>query len=611
MPLIRAFALQPLQRLRYGAWILLIAFGLAEGWATRHVIFSDGISYIEIAEAYLRGDWAQAVNAYWSPLYSWLIALTLAILHANAYWQAATLHIVNFLAYIGGLAALEFFMRELLLGVSIGQTATHERLSTSILYLAAYTIYPVETLGLIEYNSPDEISVMLMLLLSALILRTRRTGGSRLVFLGIGVLCAVFYLARTAFGMCIPICFAIVLIVLAQQRRPILFPAMTMLLTVAVLVAPFIIAISRKEGKLTFGESGKLSYGWEIAGAARFTHWQGEPYDIGTPVHPTKRIHVAPAAYVFQGPVGGSYPPWYDPTYWYEGIHIKPKVKSELRHLTINIIVALRLFLSLPLILPALILIFYMGLTLWLRRFLTLWPILLLNVAVIFLYCLIYIEKRYIASNLLIIWLIVAVSIEISNKRRRWLGNVATGILCSIFIIAFITFKVFPVSKYSLLDLIHGQEKEKNMNYLLAQQFHRLGLRPGEKIAFVGMGTNADWARLDHVVIVGEVPIVWERYESRFSNVLLENPINVKQFWINGAARAEILQAFHKAGAVMAVTDGLYNYSFPPEWHRVLNFSDVGAPRGPNDLDYQMRLNYRYIWLIPPQQRSDDIQRRG
>ena len=39
----------------------------------RYQINPDGISYISIAQKYLRGDFAHAVNGHWSPLFSWLL----------------------------------------------------------------------------------------------------------------------------------------------------------------------------------------------------------------------------------------------------------------------------------------------------------------------------------------------------------------------------------------------------------------------------------------------------------------------------------------------------------------------------------------------------------
>src|ERR1051325_8540895 len=34
---------------------------------------ADGISYLDIGDAYFRADWANAINPVWSPLYSWIL----------------------------------------------------------------------------------------------------------------------------------------------------------------------------------------------------------------------------------------------------------------------------------------------------------------------------------------------------------------------------------------------------------------------------------------------------------------------------------------------------------------------------------------------------------
>ena len=59
-------------------WAMATVLGLSQAWSWRYYIEPDGVSYIEVAHAYLRRDFAHAVNAYWSPFYSWLLALALA-----------------------------------------------------------------------------------------------------------------------------------------------------------------------------------------------------------------------------------------------------------------------------------------------------------------------------------------------------------------------------------------------------------------------------------------------------------------------------------------------------------------------------------------------------
>ena len=57
-------------------WILLAytALGLGLLAAYQFQINPDGIAYLDIAEKYVRGDIWGAINAYWSPLISWLTA---------------------------------------------------------------------------------------------------------------------------------------------------------------------------------------------------------------------------------------------------------------------------------------------------------------------------------------------------------------------------------------------------------------------------------------------------------------------------------------------------------------------------------------------------------
>src|SRR5439155_6084826 len=107
-------------------WAVAALFGLSQAWAWRFYIEPDGVSYIEIAHAYLQRDFAHAVNAYWSPLYSWLIALVLSVGRVGEYSEATAVHLLNFLVYLLSLAAFTFFFRELtsLLRASAGGTSS-------------------------------------------------------------------------------------------------------------------------------------------------------------------------------------------------------------------------------------------------------------------------------------------------------------------------------------------------------------------------------------------------------------------------------------------------------------------------------------------------------
>ena len=84
------------------AWCLrtiAVVLAVAQTWKSRYIIFSDGISYLEIAEAYSQQDWMNAINSYWSPLYSWVLAAFSAVLSPHPAWSVPMLHAVNFLSF--------------------------------------------------------------------------------------------------------------------------------------------------------------------------------------------------------------------------------------------------------------------------------------------------------------------------------------------------------------------------------------------------------------------------------------------------------------------------------------------------------------------------------
>jgi len=125
----------------------------------------------------------------------------------------------------------------------------------------------------------------------------------------------------------------------------------------------------RSLNNLTIGESGRLNYGWEVDGADRLVHWQGKPFDIGKPLHPTTQVFDSPKAFVFPEPIAGTYPPWYDPSYWYAGIDPKLKPASLVPILLVNITVAANYLVRSPILLPACFVILMAGVRPWWSSF--------------------------------------------------------------------------------------------------------------------------------------------------------------------------------------------------------------------------------------------------
>ena len=96
-------------------WLIAILLGSLQAGVYRYNLSSDDlISYLDIGDAYLRGEWQAAVHGYWSPLYSWILALTIFALKPSTYWEFPTVKLANFLIYLFALVCFNYFLRQLI-----------------------------------------------------------------------------------------------------------------------------------------------------------------------------------------------------------------------------------------------------------------------------------------------------------------------------------------------------------------------------------------------------------------------------------------------------------------------------------------------------------------
>src|SRR2546423_38037 len=97
------------RRVRLLGWSAAISVSLYMHWTARFGMNPDGMSYLDVADTYLHHPFIQAINGYWSPLYSWLLAAGLWVLKPSASWEFAAVQVVNFLIFLGTLFCFEFF----------------------------------------------------------------------------------------------------------------------------------------------------------------------------------------------------------------------------------------------------------------------------------------------------------------------------------------------------------------------------------------------------------------------------------------------------------------------------------------------------------------------
>jgi hypothetical protein len=528
----------PTRKTERAAVLTVVALGLVHTYLFRHVIHSDGISYLDIADAYRRLDWHNAINAYWSPLYSWILAAVSWCWQPAPRFEVDILHVVNFGAFCCAGLAFRWLAYEL---ATFLQVDPCER----SWIVATYCLFTWSALGMvsIEEPSPDLLGMACQFLVFALLLRAKNRGISCTTMALTGVILGIGYLARSAYFPLSLLCLA-VMVPLFRNRRVLLAWAAFLLVA-----GPFVLAISTAKGRLTYGDAGTINYAWQVNGAARSYHWQGEGFETGKPVHPTRKIMDEPATFEFATPVSGTYPPWYDPSYWYEGVKAKFSLQRQwpvfcryFKYLLVLLVLTPGLILAIPRIASS------RGLRLALARC---WWILLIPIAGSLMFCMVVVDKRHVAAFLAIMGLALFGLVHSDQRFRR-----------RILTVAYLNTLLF-VLVFTARGIGLSQAMPENQSWEIQQNVQKLGMREGDKIAYIGCSINAYWARLAKVRIIADVNYVYG-VKADLIGSLDEQTTQLEKFWAaDSFAQQQVLDLFSRAGATYAVADHV------PAWARL------------------------------------------
>lgn len=524
--------------LRLLFWCLAIALGALEVWAHRNEVNPDSISYIEMAEAAAQGAWHALVNGYWSPLYPLLLNVCFRLFHPAGYWEFTFVHLMNLALYLGDLVCFEMFLKELVAArrKESGLEESLRGVSEKTVWTWGYLLFLWSSQFWLSpaMANPDIIVAGLVYLATALLLRVYLGQGSWFLFGGLGVALGVAYLAKTAM---FPVSFVFLAcgFLLLGRREGSYANALarSALATAAFLLvgSPLIFALSHEKHRVTFGDSGRIAYAELVNGAPIWTHWQGQPAGAGSPAHPTRKVFANPPIYEFAEPIGGSYPPWYDPSYWYEGIRPHFSWKGQLRVLFRSANQYLKLFSrSGALYVVFLALIVQVG-----KRGKWHWggaPLRLVwlpSLAALAMYALVLVEQRYVGPFALVLLLWVLTSARFSVKDAETVRKRTVPVV----VLALALAMAWPVAR----DLREALANRPYEPWKVAVGLEEMGISPGTRVGSIGTGLSAYWAHLARVKIIAEVP---EKDQS--------------SFWaVDSARKQEALRKFSELGAKAVV----------------------------------------------------------
>jgi len=372
-------------------------------------------------------------------------------------------------------------------------------------------------------------------LATALLFRIRGGRGSWLVFAGFGVLLGLGYFAKAAM---FPLAFVFLFSAFCLNHNAgasYLGAALRTLMASAVFAGfalPLVLALSAAKGRPTFGDSGRVSYAEFVDRATKTVHWQGVPAGTGTPLHPTRKIFSNPDVYEFAAPVPGSYPPWYDPSYWYDGTRPHFSVKGQVWALYRASNMYLKIFSKSGALWVVFVAILAVRRKLlgWERSSSGAWLVFLPAMAALAMYALILVEFRYVApfAVILLVWVM----------SRLKIATGAGPLLVSRFHLVIILAPALAIAWAAgrdVYDLVRNKPYEP---WVVAQRLHEMGIPPGTDVGYIGTGLDAYWAHLAGVRIIIEIP---DQQQSQFIGA-------------GTARRQQILELFSSVGAKAAVT---------------------------------------------------------
>lgn len=502
-------------RVEIGFWLLAIVLGFFHVWADHHyLVNADAMSYIDIAESYLRKDWHQAVNSYWSPLYSWLIALGLDFARPTPYWKFAVVHLVNFVMYLFALGCFCFLMREMVRRQQSKRadelTAGLELLPDSALLALGYSLFIWSSLFLITLplESPDMLVAAFVYLATGMQLRIRRQSSSWLPPVLLGIILGLGFLAKSVMLLLTPVFLIAAMFSVGNVRRAL--PRVAVAIALFLVVAgPFVVAMSKSKGRFTTGRSGRLNYLWAINGVTN-THWQGEEPGSGTPTHTTRKIFDQPPAFEFSEPVGGTYPVWYDPTYWYEGstshFDFRKQVRVFVEALTAyyDLLRSRGINYGLFVGVVALYVMGGRGRRL-IYDLIEQWSLIVPAIAGLALYSLVNVQGRYVASFIVLLWLALFAAVHLHHTPN------ALRFIRSIILVVVALMVLTTVASSSreigltARQLLGGEDPEAHEQWQVAEGLRELGVGPGDKVAFIGDSFRAFWAQLLGARVTAEI----------------------------------------------------------------------------------------------------------
>jgi hypothetical protein len=511
--------------------LLLVPIGWLAMKYEPYLLDGDAVSYMDIADLLHAHRWAGAVNGYWHPLYPAVLAFAQILFHPTRWNEIPAYYFANYAIFLLELVAMVLFvyaldrLRTRTLSNSAPPLLSREALALLGTALVVIASQRELAMGLVR---PDALLQALMLLAFAMLMNALASE-SQIYAPLMGLFFGLAYLTKSfAFVLALLSVGVMFVFQLWLQRRRLvraIINAALALLVFGAVAGPYIAALSRQKHRFDFGDSGALNYAWYVGGVEKM-HLEPAPISPTSSfgratvhlIHPEQQLLASPGIYSYRAEPYGTYPDWFDTTFFNERIipHLNPP--ALLHRDARNAVLVVRYLFNHPEAWILLALLIALGASLrfgnWRRD--NFWlPMIVLGLAMWVLYGLVNIEERYVTLAYLVVLLPVFAALrtpepeadEFGATPSSWLPAASTAMIALLaFLAAGESLRIALEQRRYATTLPHPWYNPEM--FVAAQSLQQLGVKPGDEVACMGgyacLNQNY-WARLAGVRVLTEI----------------------------------------------------------------------------------------------------------
>lgn len=499
-------------------WIFGLFSAALLAWAGRYSLNADGLSYVDLASEASRGGPSQLVNGLWSPGYPALISIVFFLFRPSPSHEIPLVHVVNFLLFSFTLWTFTVFFRSWHEHLC-GGTAENENRNGYVTALAFCTFlwFTLRFIGT-EYVTPDLGVAGIVFLAAGISYRLVLPGSTWKRYAALGLVVGMGYYFK---AIMLPLGVALLVILSITLPlsngvawRKLLLSLSLSLSVLLVVTAPLVAALSIQAKKLSFGDAGHLNYVWHVNKVPWPDATGGRELNT-TLKHPARKLLTTPLTLEFASPIAGTYPLWYDPSYWYAGAKAKFDMHQQIAELKESLAAyQYILFLAMP-FLAAETALYISSLhekpsvapprIAWWQLA---WALVACSLCAI-----VHTEARYV-SPFLVLFCLAVYRALIFRVNRQVAIAVCSAVLFAVMVP--FTFYMATLSAGFIRDLGHPRMSD---DQVAALGLRDLGLKPGDRLAIVGRAYDCYYARYDRLRVVAQIPNAQEFWRLNVSDL--------------------------------------------------------------------------------------------